>query len=276
MVKTNLLALACLSAPYNAVLTSAACSRLVLQTALDDLFKTIEKPSAPSVKLVSTVKISKNNAPVKSIAETGLRKFNGWAKPFRITVLDDATCNVAAMSVPKYGNYTQILSTRMHITPMGEVTELEVFVTGGDTNYIFFGNYLPDAPGEMWSEKNPAPRTELLKSMDAYASAIAAGDGNQVKVAPDCSRYENGFKIGANLPEGQIGLGFGECNSGFALIKVPVVGRRWYVDSETGVGLGNFMFSSAMWLHEYFKVRDGKIMQIYAGMQNGFRAPQDP
>lgn len=63
---------------------------------------------------------------------------------------------------------------------------------------------------------------------------------------------------------------------GFALIKVPVVGRRRYVDSETGVGLGNFMFSSAMWLHEYFKVRDGKIMQIYAGMQNGFEAPKDP
>jgi hypothetical protein len=164
MMKTNLLALACLSASYNAMLSSAACSRLVLQAALDDLFKTIEKSGAPSVKLVSTAKISKNNTPVKSITEAGLGKFSAWAKPFRITVLDDATCNVAAMSVPKYGNYTQILSTRMHITPTGEATELEIFVTGSDTNDIFFGDYLPNSPGEMWSAKNPAPRTELLRA----------------------------------------------------------------------------------------------------------------
>jgi hypothetical protein len=276
MVKTNLLAMAGLSIFSNALLSSAVCSRPVLQAALDNLLKTIEKSSAPSVTLASMVKITKNNAPVMSIAETGFKNFTRWAKPFRITVLDETTCNVAAMSVPKYRNNTQILSTRMQVTPAGEATELEVFFTGRDTNPVFFGDYLPDSPGAMWSAKNPAPRADLLKSMDAYASGITSGNGNMVKVAPDCSRYENGFRIGAKLPKGQIGLGFGGCNTGFALIKVPVVDRRWYVDSETGVGLGNFMFSSAMWLHEYFKVQDGKIMQIYAGMQNGPLVPKDP
>ena len=276
MVKVDLLALAGVSIFHNAVLSSAACSRPILQSALDNLFKTIEKSSAPSIKLAPTVKIAKNNVLVKSIAETGFGNFTRWAKPFKITVLDEATCNVAAMSVPKYGNNTQILSTRIQVTPTGDVTELELFFTGANTNFIFFGDYLPDSPGVIWSAKDPAPRADLLKSMDAYASGITSGDGNMVKVAPDCSRYENGFRIGANLPKGQIGLGFGACNSGFALIKVPVVGRRWYIDSETGVGLGSFMFSSAMWLHEYFKVRDGKIMQIYAGMQNGLGAPKDP
>jgi hypothetical protein len=275
MMKVELLATG-LAIWWNAAITLAACPRTILQTASEDLLRTIENSTAPSIKLTPAVKISKNNIAVKSVGETGIEKFTRWAKPFKITVLDEATCNVAVMSVPKFGNNTQILSTRIQMTPAGQVTELEVFFTGADSNIIFFGDYLPDTPGAIWTMKNPAPRASLLKRMDSYASGITAGKGEMVEVAPDCSRYENGFRIGSNLPKGQIGLGFGECNSGFALIKVPVVNRRWYVDSETGIGLGNFMFSSAMWLHEYFKVQDDKIMQIYAGMQNGLVLPQDP
>lgn len=272
---SNILAVAIVSV-LNASSCSAACARPVLQTALEGLFKTIEKSSEPSIKVASNVKISRNNIVVGSVKETGLSNFTRWAKPFRITVLDEATCNVVALSVPKFGNQTQLLSTRMQVTPTGETVELEVFFTGKDTNSVFFGDYLPDNPPDMWAAKHPAPREALVKSMDAYASAITAGDGNLVKVAPNCTRYENGFKIGGKLAKTEMGLGFGACDSGFALIKVPVVGRRWYVDSGTGVGFGNFNFSVALWLHEFFKVEDGKIMQIFAAMQPGFKAPKDP
>jgi len=277
MVSSNIFALVGISVLGCAQISLAACSRPVLQTTLDNLFRSIENARAPSVKLASSVKISLNNAVVKSIAETSFRNFTKWAKPSQIKVLDETTCNVAAMSIPKYGNNTQILSTRMQMTPTGEATELEVFVTGGNTNYIFFGDYLSETPGDIWNEKNPAPRAELLKCVDSYASAITAGKSNMVEVSPTCSRYENGFKIGNNLAKGQIGLGFGQCNAGFELIKVPVTDRRWYIDTETGIGFGNFNFAVALWLHESFKVKDGKIEQIYAGMiPNFWSVPNDP
>jgi hypothetical protein len=206
---------------FQAALCSAACSRPVLQSALDDLFKTIEKNKEPSLKVASSVKLTKNAISIKSINEAGFGNFTRWAKPFRITVLDEATCNVAAMSLPKYNNNTQILSTRMAVSPLGETTELEIFVTGGDTNYIFFGDSLPESPGKFWSESDPAPRNQLLKNMDDYPSAITAGDGNLVAVWPNCTRYENGFRIGPGT--GGVGIPFGGCNTGFALIKVPVV-----------------------------------------------------
>jgi len=249
---------------FNVALSSSSsgCARPLLQSALDGLFATIEgKAVTSTIKLDANFKITQNLLPKTTLQDTLLKNFTSWAKPFRITVLDEETCNVAAMSLPKVlNNETRLLSTRMKIDPVsGAATELEIYSAGSDTFMVFLGDWLPDNPGEIWAAKDPSPREALLKSMDAYPTAITAGNGSLVSVSqnPPCTRYENGFKIAPP---------FGTCNSGFKLIQVPVVARRWYIDSQTGVGLGNFVFQPVMWLHEYFKVRNGEIMQIYAGM----------
>jgi hypothetical protein len=88
----------------NPLLCLAACPRPVLQSALENLLKTIENPKESSLTIASKIKISNNNVVVGSIKETGFSNFARWAKLFRIDVLDEGTCDVAALSIPKFGN----------------------------------------------------------------------------------------------------------------------------------------------------------------------------
>ena len=248
---------------HAAVSTAAACSRPVLQTARDNFFKTLGSPTALSVKLLDSVKITQNNVLVKSLNDTiyGF-KFSGWSKPLKLTVLDEETCNVAEFNVPTLNGKAHIISTRFKVTATGEIVELELF-NGSDQ--IAFQSGLPDQRPAFWEGDAPAPRDQLFKVLDSYPTAIQAGDGSTVPVSPTCARYESGIKMPFT------------CNGLFSLFQAPVIAHRWYIDTKTGIGMGNFVFDNetkyagmlaSLWLHEYMKVKDGKIMEIYATMHS--------
>ena len=129
----------------------------------------------------------------------------------------------------------------------------------------------------MWSSAavpRPASRDELLRVVDSYPRGIQAGDDALVQAADDCPRFENGYKTTDH------------CGKNMDMFKWPVTDRRYVVDTTTGVAMASFFFhyrlgkgkmmqqgirpanmTTGLWLHEYFKIQDGKIITIQAAMQ---------
>lgn len=241
------------------VASSAECTRSVLQSAHDSLFQK-DKPSTSSLRLASNVRISQNNLPLKSLQETFFVNITGYAKPLHIAVLDEEKCTVAAFSVPKSAEGSNLLSTRIAVAPTGEITQLELL---HPTRSFTLPSFLPDQTNATWTKPYPAPRDQLLKVLNSYPDGIALGDGANVPVATTCTRYENGF----GMPLA--------CNGIFWLFQTTVSQRRWYVDTATGNALGNFVFDQSktpgmipqLWIQEYFKIVDGKIFEIFAAME---------
>jgi hypothetical protein len=239
--------------------SSAACSRAVLQSAHDSIFQK-DKVTASALKLASTVKISQNNLPIASLQQSFFANITGYAKPLHIQVLDEEKCTVAAFSVPKSAEGANLLSTRITVTPTGEITELELL---HPTQWFTLPSFLPDQTNATWTTPYPAPRDGMLKVLNSYPDGIALGDGSNVPVAKTCTRYENGF----GMPLA--------CNGVFWLFQTTVSQRRWYVDTATGTALGNFVFDQSktpgmipqLWIQEYFKIVDGKIFEIFAAME---------
>jgi hypothetical protein len=252
-----------------AALSTAACTRPILQSALDSLIQTIEKPAGTSLKLASSAKITQNNTPISSLQQARSSNFTGWGKPFAINVLDEEACTTATMRVPKVSGQLELLSSRMKVTPTGEVLELELHYANKQSHSLFRPESLPDSAPAMWSTASPSTHSALVKVIDSYPSGISAGDGSITSASPACNRYENGQVMGVGI-----------CNKFSKNSTFPVEFRRFYADTTTGVGLGSFQFSTlgnstrkargfkALWLHEYFKVDDGKIQQIAAVMNN--------
>jgi hypothetical protein len=252
-----------------AAISTAACTRSTLQSTLDSLIQTIEKPAATSLKLTSGVKITQNNIPISSIQQASFTNFTGWGKPFTINVLDEEVCTVATMRVPKISGLLELLSARVKVTPNGEVLELELHNANKQSHSLFKPESLPDSAPVMWSASSPSTHSALVKIIDSYPSGISAGDGSITSASSTCNRYENGQMMGVGI-----------CNKFSKNSTFPVEFRRFYADTMTGAGLGSFEFSTlgnstrkargfkALWLHEYFKIDDGKIQQIVAVMNN--------
>jgi len=122
---------------------------------------------------------------------------------------------------------------------------------------------VPSDPGPVWHIKSPASRDALFKVLNSYPEGVQRGDGAAVPVDRKCQRFENGIPMPVS------------CNGMFWVFKADTPGRRWYIDTKTGIALGNFAFAyekqfgglmPTLWLHEYMKVQDGKIMGIHAVM----------
>jgi hypothetical protein len=245
----------------------AACSRPVLQSTHDSLFQK-DKVSSSSLKLASKVKISQNNLPITSLQQSIFVNITGYAKPLHLQVLDEEKCTVAAFSIPKSAEGANLLSTRITITPTGEITELELL---HPTRWFTLPSFLPDQANETWRTPYPAPRDAILKVLNSYPDGIALGNGANVPVAETCTRYENGF----GMPLA--------CNGVFWLFQTTVSQRRWYVDTATGNALGNFVFDQSktpgmipqLWIQEYFKIVDGRIFEIFAAMEPQWPNYQD-
>jgi hypothetical protein len=153
----------------------------------------------------------------------------------------------------------------MKVTPSGDVQELELHNAGKDSHKLFKPESLPAKAPELWSTDSPASYESLVKIMDSYPEGISRGDGSITQASSSCNRFENGQMMGVGI-----------CNKFSPKSSFPIPFRRFYVDTKTGAGLGNFLFSTlgnstrkatgfkALWLHEYFKVDKGQIQQIVA------------
>jgi hypothetical protein len=247
----------------------AACTRPVLQSALDSLIQTVEKSPQASLRLASDARITQNNSLISSFQQSNLTNFTGWGKPFHINVLDEEGCTAATIRAPEINNQLGLFSSRMKITPAGEILELEIHNVDKESHKLFQPENLPNEAPAMWSTDSPASHKSLVDATNTYPDAAMKGTGQFIPATSACSRYENGKMMGV-----------GVCKGGNRSMTFPVEYRRYYADTKTGVVLANFLFSTlgnstrkahgfkALWVHEYFKLDKGEIQQIVAAMSN--------
>jgi len=257
-------------------LSQAACTREQLQ-AVSDAF--VKKDGAASLKYSPTVKIGVNNKIVKSISDTVLSKVEGLGKNFRLDALDEASCNLGTFAFVKTGtSNSTLISVRAKVDQAsGAVTEVELIdLSAGRGMAGGFGGFggksnkplTPPEVTQLWKdpivkEKGAAPsRDAVMAILDSYPAGIQAGTAKDVQVSKACMRIENDM---INVA----------CGVAYEALKFPVTNRAYFPDMKTGISLVKFYFDQEkkggmmaamgnLWIHEYFKITDGKIQEVRA------------
>jgi hypothetical protein len=263
----NIYAIAVLS--WIAVAT-AGCDRAQLKESMDTFFKSsIQK--AKDMSIFHSAKVSQNNQVLPSIETSAWSNITGFYKPFRIDSIDTEACTMASFVMVNENSSSGspepgLVSVRMKTESNSKIVkELEILNVLKGSHALFAPGTFPNTAAEMWSKEvtGKFSREELIRRANTYPSGIQAGDGSDIPAGPTCPRIENGVQTTTN------------CNIGLAKFKQPVTNRRWVADTLTGVVLGEFYFDKVaaqglnhgLWLNEYFKVDDGKLVGIQACMK---------
>jgi hypothetical protein len=285
---------------FLADLALSACTRSALQGTFDGFFQSAFAASSGKgplpLRLSPTVKITQNNQIVENVESSAWGNSTSFYRKWRITAIDTETCNIAAYVMlnqrtsPTTASVPAILGIRIRIgddssTQIREIELLNI-LDGGPG--ILRGMFRPDN-NETYSDSTQAywespqkanlTRAELVRIANTYPDGIQAGDGKNIPVGGECSRWENGVqtaggtKIFKNTTQPRF------CRDGLDEFKQPVEFRRWVADTETGVVLGLFYFSHRKepltdkfdmewgnWLNEFFKIREGKMVGVHAIM----------
>jgi hypothetical protein len=270
--------------------TASACTRaglLAVRTRLLDQAVQLPLTTAPLPfsDFAPNYKITQNNQVLNFADQTGLGNITSLASSFNITTVDTATCQFATLLLPNQRvrgtdrNQTAILSIRVKTDENHKIIELESLNALPGSHQLFNTASFPKQTPPIWTsaasttEKKYA-RADLVKGPVAYVDNMQIGKNEDALIASDCPRNENGVETTK------------KCGAGMDLFMWPVTDRRWVVDDVTGVVLGVFFFhykdgkgklnqmgvrssnsGTGLWLHEYFKMLDGKIVQVEAAMQ---------
>jgi hypothetical protein len=269
------------------------CTRELLISTRDAFWKSA---GAGQPKLASGAKIAFNNKAVSSLAGTPYAsiKTSTWTA-LTAQAADTETCNIATFRVSSQ----QILSTRLKVdASSGAISEVDFLqAIQGDqffrptgfpstTPPMFNAKQVPHAPPTIPSVWTPAmgmfdhraevkqatckatsgaprpwTRRELIYAASSYCDGLKGKPFDScVFSGKSCPRNENGVTTTQN------------CGVGTGIFGFTVRGRRWVVDTDTGVVLGVFYFDygsgSNLFLHEYFKVQSGALAYIFAPMKN--------
>lgn len=263
----------------SAALCSAECTRESLRAASDAFFKSaFAKSTTPTFKLSPKVKITQNNQLLPNLAASAYANITGFAKGYRLDAIDTDLCQIATFALPSEGAATAVMSTRLKVAGAdGAITEIEILNALKGSHALFNTANFPDkTPGVWLAPQGSAPitRAELVKIVDTYPQGLQVGKDEGVLAGADCPRLENGVQTTKH------------CNVGMNNFRWPVTDRRWVADTKTGVTMGAFFFhyrngtglmnqrgirsnssKTGLWLHEYFKVQDRKIVDVSAAMQ---------
>lgn len=280
-----------------AVLTSAHCDRVKLIQIRDDFWETAISGAAPS-SLASTVKIAVNNAIVPlnqtPYSSLGKSKFSNLT----VQAIDTDICEIATFRVAT----DQILSTRLKLNPQGAIAEVE-FLQAVPGDQFFHPSGFPNETPAMFLQKQmPFPTPQIPESWTptkgmldqpdkvntttCKATSGTARAWNRSELIYATSSYADGLKgqpfdsclfRGSSCPRNENGVTTTlNCARGTGIFGFSTRGRRWTVDTETGVVLGAFYFEFSglrallsaknLFLHEYFKVDKGALAYIFAPM----------
>jgi hypothetical protein len=277
-------------------LISAQCGRTQLIQARDNFFQAGKTGAAPSI--ASSAKIAYNNKRTP-LAKTPFALIGNstWSK-LNVEAVDTEKCEIATFRVAK----EMLLSTRLKLDAnSGSINEVEflqavsgdiLFLPSGfpsETPALWMAKQIPHPPPIIPSQWTPAggmlnhsssvsksnckatkgdprlwTRRELAYAVSSYADGLRGKDPFTSCVFDSgwCPRVENGIPTSWNCAQ-------------FLFFDFNVQGRRFTVDTETGVVLGAFYFDSKgtqalvnkqLFLHEYFKVEKGGLKYIYAPM----------
>jgi hypothetical protein len=268
-----------LSLLLSAALCSAGCTRESLRAASDAFFKSaFAKSATPAFEISSNVKITQNNQLLSNLAASAYANITGFAKGYRLDAIDTDLCQIATFALPNEGTGVAVMSIRIKVSGRdGAVTEVEILNALKDSHALFNITNFPEKTPAVWLAPQGATqisRAELVKIVDTYPQGLQTGKDEGVLAGVDCPRLENGVQT------------TGHCNIGMNNFIWPVTDRRWVADTKTGVTMGSFFFhyrngtgilnqrgirsnssKTGLWLHEYFKVQDGKLISVSAAMQ---------
>jgi hypothetical protein len=265
---------------------TAACTRDSLKSATDRFFSVATANSArsptPPPALAPGAKITQNNQLLASLGQSAYGNITALASAFRVQSVDEQACTVATFAIVHErasggGTAPAIVSLRLRTdAASGGVAEVELLNALAGSHALFRPLEFPAAAPALWSAPlpGPAPRDELLRVVDSYPTGMAAGDSSKVLARADCPRFENGYKTTDH------------CGQNMDLFKWPVTDRRYVVDTTTGVAMASMFFhyklgkgkmmeqgirpangTTGLWLHEYFKIEGGQIVNVQAAMQ---------
>lgn len=262
-------------------LASATCTRESLSSTARIFFEASFAKSISRLQPLSrTIKISQNNRVLPNLDESIFANMTSFANNYSVQAIDTATCDIATFVAPREGNETALVSVRIRTTPdiPGEITQIEILNALKGSHALFTPEGLPVPAPAMWSTTEAdttTSRNALIQIVDTYPQALQEGNNTMAMAAPSCPRLENGYKTTDH------------CNLNADMFKWPVTDRRWVVDTSTQVVMASFFFhykdgkglmsqmgvkdrtansTVGLWLHEYFKVRKGLIVDVTAAM----------
>lgn len=283
----NILALALTVSP---LLVSAECTRDSLIAARDAFFK--GAPGAPT-NVAAGVKVALNNKPTP-LDQTPYSQISTstWTQ-LQAQAVDTEICEIATFKVAT----EQLLSTRLKLDASGAISEIE-FLQAVKGDQFFRPTGFPKTTPPMFDQKQtPAPpptvpeqftsqmgmfdkkssinkatckalsgaprlwtRRELMYATSSYCDGLKGAPYDScVFAGSSCPRNENGVTTTQN------------CGKGTGVFGFTTRGRRWTVDTETGVVVGAFYFDygsgNNLFLHEYFKIQAGALAYILAPMK---------
>lgn len=248
-------------------LASAICTRDGLQSSLSTLTAKLNGVASEATNPAPGLKITQNNQLLLDIGSSALANTTSPYSPFQITAIDTEICTIARFLLVNQGtpSVPALLSIRLKTSESSALQELEILNVLKGSHAFFSPQNFPKQAPAIWSSPTAGnlSRTELLRIANLYPSGIQAGDGSAIPQGASCPRIENGVQTTTT------------CSKGLGAFKQIVRERRWVVDTLTGVVLGEFYFDKpasrglkyGLWLNEYFKIDNGKMVGIQAAMK---------
>jgi hypothetical protein len=222
----------------------------------------------------------------------------------RLYIADPRNGQIAFYGAATENGHGVLFSVRLkHVDR--RITELETFVVRNNSPAVRGAYDNPPEIEAMWSEEVPvaerSSREELIRIANQYPEGLEQNSGDIVPFADTVTRFENGIKTAPHVPTPErpqrtIREDFNTSNYSY----ITDVGPRRYlvVDEERGIVYCLFFFNTqgteipdvfreaasrqynvltwpnSRMIMESFKIRDGKIVGIYAYlMMSTYRQP---
>ncbi len=208
--------------------------------------------------------------------------------PVQRRYFDPVTGNAAFFGVVTDNGQPAVASLRVRVEN-GQITEGEWHIAHkGDPGISGVGSEVLFDVDKLIASPPPErtvppaerqPRDALVRIVNSYFDALAAGNGRSVLAHGGCSRFENGFEVtGRPIRSGDPTDGFegrGDCTSGYASLAVALVAARRYllIDEEAQVVVMSAIFirkpgdaRRRNHFMEVFGIDGGKIRTVHAAM----------
>ncbi len=174
--------------------STTACSRDILQTAVDSYLSAMQSGNTSSLSLTSSAKYTENGATVA--LGQGL-----WATPltpdYHRNLLDVDRCSTFSEIIIASGSHPYVLGTRLTVTG-SQISAISVIVTDCDDWGFNASSYLTNSRNEEagWGAVAPADQLTRQALLDAGTAYFAYWSDPTVSVpwGYPCSRLEGGME----------------------------------------------------------------------------------
>ena len=269
------LATAWFSATAMAQVAKPVCDRPCLTQILDQYLDHMQSHNPAGVPIAADANVREQTAPVK-LGEGGswkritrLRTKMVFADPTQGSVMYRGAADTMGATTGKLSS----LSIRLKVEKR-QITESETILNEGEG--MFDAAYLLEPDPFLEAVLPPARRSsreELIKIADSYFEAIGTHNPAAAPFATRCERYESGRRMTHNkVGTAATGEGANEtCSETLQGLKgQQTINRRFMIlDVERGLVIGATFIQhqerkppNSLFMHELFKIVDGKIWEI--------------